>query len=81
MRTYTLEGLADFILSLFKEENEEELYRTWLHKERELSFKEFKKKYMEQSNKTKYRSLSKEQEQENIRNAMRFIKPLNEGGE
>ena len=81
MSTYTLEGLSDFILKLFKEENEEELYETWLHKERELSFKDFKNKYVKQSSKTKHRSLSKEEEQENIRHAMRFIKPLNEGGE
>lgn len=79
MSTFTLGGLADFILSLFREENEEELYRTWLHKERELNFKDFKKKHLKQSSNKKYRSLSKEEEQ-NIRDAVKFIRALNNGG-
>lgn len=81
MSTYTLKGLADFILNLFKEVNEEELYETWLHKEKELGFKEFKNKYAEKSKGTGYKPLSKEEEHLNIINAMKYIKPRNEGGE
>lgn len=81
MSTYTLGGLADFILRLFKEENEEEIYDLWLYKGNEMDYKEFKEKILKQIKKTKHRTLSRAEEEENIRNATRFIKPINKGGE
>ncbi len=81
MSTYTLEGLTDFILQLFDKENEDELYQTWLHKDHENSFKDFKKKYFKKMRTTKKEALSKEEEQKNIENAMKYIKPINKGGD
>ena len=81
MSTYSLEGLADFILQLYDEEREEDLWDTWLHKDQKDDFKTFKKKYFKQAHRNKPKALSKEEEERNIANAMRFIKPTNTGGE
>ena len=81
MSTYSLEGLADFILQLYDEEREENLWETWLHKDQKDDFKTFKKKYFKQAYRNKPKTLSKEEEERNIANAMRFIKPANKGGE
>lgn len=81
MATYSLEGLADFILSLIDKDREEELWETWLHKDQDKSFEDFKKKYFKKLRKDKKEILSKEEEQKNIQNAMRFIKPINKGGD
>lgn len=81
MATYSLEDLADFILSLIDKDREEELWETWLHKDQENSFGDFKKKYFKKLRKDKKEVLSKEEEQKNIQNAMRFIKPINKGGD
>lgn len=81
MRTYSLEGLADFIFMLFDKENEEELWQTWLHKETTLGYAEFKKKYFTKMHKPKTKALSKEDEKKIIENAIQFIKPINKGGD
>ena len=46
MGTYSLEGLADFILQLFDQESEDEIWQTWLHKEYKDNYEAFKKKYL-----------------------------------
>lgn len=76
-----MEGLADFILRLFDKDNEEELWQTWLHKDVNMGFEDFKKKYMQSSHKKKITTMSIEEEKQIIANASRFIKPINEGGE
>lgn len=81
MKTYSLQGLADFVLQMFDKENEEEIWQTWLHKERQLNFADFKRKYFKKMHKTKVQALSKEEEERIIKNATRFIKPINKGGE
>ena len=81
MSTYSLEGLADFILQLYDEEREEDLWETWLHKDQKDDFKTFKKKYFTQAYKKKPKAISKEEEERNIAHAMRFIKPIKGGGE
>lgn len=81
MSTYSLDGLADFILQLFDKQNEDELWDTWLHKEQKDDFKTFKKKYFKSMYKKKAKPLSKEEEEKVIANAMKFIKPVNKGGE
>ncbi len=81
MSAYTLDGLADFILQLYDKEKEDEIWQTWLHKEKQLSYEDFKKKYLKRMYKTKVKTLSKEEEQKIIENATRFIKPINKGGE
>lgn len=81
MSTYSLEGLADFILRLFDKENEEELWQTWLHKEMTLDYAEFKKKYFAKMRKPKTKALSKEEETKIIESAMKYIKPINKGGD
>jgi ribonuclease BN (tRNA processing enzyme) len=81
MGTYTLEGLADFILKLFKEENEEQLWEVWLNKPIEDDFKTFKEEQVKKAHQTKYKIISIEEEKRNIKNSMKFIKPRPEGGE
>lgn len=81
MRTYSLEGLADFILQLFDQEMEDELRSTWLHKNIEMEYPEFKKKYLKKLHKPKTKEINKEDEKSIIERATRFIKPINKGGE
>lgn len=81
MATYSLEGLADFILSMFDKDKEDELWETWLHKDQQNTFKDYKKKYYKKIRNTKKEALSKEEEQKNIENAMKYIKPINKGGD
>lgn len=76
-----MKELADFILQLFDKDNEEELWQTWLHKDVDMGFEEFKKKYAQSSHKKKITAMSVEEEKQIIANATRFIKPTNEGGE
>ena len=68
-------------MRLFDKDNEEELWQTWLHKDVNMSFEDFKKKYMQSNHKKKITSMSLEEEKQIIANASRFIKPTNEGGE
>ncbi|MFL2100094.1 hypothetical protein [Desemzia sp. FAM 23989] len=81
MSTYSLEGLADFILQLYDKDSEDEIWQTWLHKEQTDNFKDFKKKYLKKLHKPKNKVMSIEEEQKAISNAVRFIKPVNKGGE
>lgn len=84
MSTYSLDGLADFILQVFDEQNENEIWETWLHKEKNETYANFKKKYLRKSNKRKAKVISKEEERANMDYAFKFIKPINdinEGGE
>lgn len=81
MGTHSMDGLTDFILRLMDKEKEEEIWQMWLHKERQLSYEDFKKKYFRQAYKAKVKALTKEEERKAIENATRFIKPINEGGE
>lgn len=81
LATFSLEGLADFILRLYDEENEEQLWDVWLHRDTGKSFKDFKKENLKQVRQSKKQTLSKEEEQKIIQANMRFIKPVNKGGE
>ena len=81
MSTYSLQGLADFILQLFDEENESQLWEVWLHKDAADDFETFKKKHYKKSQKRQTKALSIEEEKEIIEKNMRFIKPRKEGGE
>jgi len=81
MATYSLEGLADFVLSMFDKNKEDELWDTWLHKDQQNTFADFKKKYFKNSRKKKKETLSKEEEKKIIESSMQFIKPINKGGE
>lgn len=81
MSTYSLEGLADFILHLFDQANEDQLWEVWLHKDQEDDFSTFKKKHYKQIRKPKSKALSLEEEKEIIEKNMRYIKPVNKGGE
>lgn len=81
MATYSLEGLGIFIVQLFDKENEDELWQTWLHKEDKDNYKEFKNKYYKSMYKAKTKIISKKEEEKNIKNASKFIKPINKAGE
>ena len=81
MGTYSLEGLADFILQLFDQESEDEIWQTWLHKDANMSYKDFKKKYLKSARKPKTATITKEEERKALELAMRFIKPVDKGGE
>lgn len=76
-----MEGLADFIFKLFEEIREEQLWDIWISQPfKEQSFEEWKKEVDQPS--SRYRALSKEEEERNIKFATQFIKPINdeEGG-
>ena len=81
LSTYTLEGLADFILQLFDKEAEDEIWQTWLHKEMKDNYGAFKKKYLKRMHKPVKKALSKEEEKQIIERNMQFIKPINKGGD
>ncbi|MFC6464950.1 hypothetical protein ACFP65_08210 [Marinilactibacillus sp. GCM10026970] len=82
LATFTLEGLSDFILYLFDQENQDQLYETWLHKDQESNFQDFKKKHYKKINKEKSKQLTEQKEKEIIAESFKFIKPINvEGGE
>ena len=81
MGTYSLEGLADFILQLFDQESEDEIWQTWLHKDYKENYDAFKKKYLKRMHKSKTRAISKQEEQTVLANAIKFIKPITKGGE
>ena len=68
-------------MDLIDHENEDEIWQTWLHKDANMSYKDFKKKYMKSARKPKSATISKEEEQKALELAMRFIKPVKEGGE
>lgn len=80
MGTYSLEGLSDFILQIFDQEMEDEIRQTWLHKNIEMEYEEYKKKTLKKMYKPKTKEISKAEEKEIIQNATRFIKPINKGG-
>lgn len=81
MSTYTLEGLADFVLRLFDQANEDQLWEIWLHKPIEDDFKKFKRKHYKKIHKKNQNPLSLEEEKKIIEKNMQFIKPVNKGGE
>lgn len=68
-------------MDLTDQDNEEEIWQTWLHKDANMSYKDFKKKYLKSVRKPKTATISKEEEQKALELAMRFIKPVKEGGE
>jgi hypothetical protein len=68
-------------LDLTDQDNEEEIWQTWLHKDANMGYKDFKKKYLKSVRKPKTATISKEEEQKALELAMRFIKPVKEGGE
>ena len=81
MGTYSLEGLADFILQLFDQESEDEIWQTWLHKEYKDNYEAFKKKNLKRMHKPNKKALIKEEEMKVIERNMQFIKPITKGGE
>ncbi|SFB90835.1 hypothetical protein SAMN04488102_101365 [Alkalibacterium subtropicum] len=81
MSTYTLEGLADFILQLYDQQNEDQLWEIWLNKQIEDDFPTFKKKHYRKIKNNKMQKLSEEEEKQIIESNMRFIKPIKKGGE
>lgn len=81
MSTYTLEGLADFVLQLYDQQNEDQLWEIWLNKQVEGDFSEFKKKHYKKIRSKKMQNLSEEEEKQIIENNTRFIKPIKKGGE
>jgi hypothetical protein len=72
----------DFLFYLIDQENENQLWDVWLHKETDsASFAEFKKKYYKSLRKPKAKTLSKESEKELLDLANSIIKPVKKGGE
>lgn len=68
-------------MDLIDQENEDEIWQTWLHKDANMSYKDFKKKYLKSVRKPKTATISKEAERQALELAMRFIKPVEKGGE
>ena len=80
LNTYRLDELADFILQLIDQDNDDEAWQTWLHKDANMSYKDFKKKYLKSVRRLNV-TISKQEEQKALNLALRLIKPINEGGE
>lgn len=73
LSTYTLKELGAFLVSLFGEQNEQELWEFYLHKvDSEISFKEFKK----ENTKSKLKALTKEEEEQQIEWSSKFVKQI-----
>ena len=68
-------------MDLIDHENEDEIWQTWLHKDANMGYKDFKKKYLKSVRRPKSATISKEEEQKALELAIRFIKPVKEGGE
>ena len=68
-------------MDLIDQENEDEIWQTWLHKDANMSYKDFKKKYLKSARKPKTATITKEEERQALELAMRFIKPVEKGGE
>lgn len=66
---------------MFDQEMEDEIRQTWLHKNIEMEYEEYKKKTLKRMYKPKTKEISKEEEKAVIQNAKRFIKPINKGGD
>lgn len=83
MRTYTLDGLLDFILYLFEQEQEEILWDIWLTTDKRVSFKDFKSRRLTPIRAKKVKALSKEEEAQTLAKASQFIRETTnlEGGE
>lgn len=81
LKTFTFGSLADFILYMFDQENEDTLFEIWLHKESERDFPTFKKAQLKSVRKSKPNINTKEYEKNVIEAAARFIKPRKKGGD
>lgn len=76
LRTYRLAELTDFILYLQEVEQEERVYKQWLHTQMTQSFNDFKKQQNIQSmRKNKVKVSSKEEQQAALDYAFQFVKP------
>ncbi|MDC0826989.1 MAG: peptide methionine sulfoxide reductase [Lactococcus petauri] len=74
LATYSLSKAVDFILYLYEKENEETLWETWLSKDIQKDFKEFKQEHTQPLRVKQTEIISKEQEQNNLDFASQFIK-------
>lgn len=74
LATYPLVRAVDFILYLYEKENEETLWETWLSKDIQQDFKEFKKEHTRALRVKPEQLISKERECENLDFAAQFIK-------
>jgi hypothetical protein len=65
---------VDFILYLYEKENEETLWETWLSKDIQKDFKEFKQEHTRPLRVKPVELISEERERENLEFASQFIK-------
>jgi len=72
--------LMDFILYIFEQEEADELWQTWVNKDFEISFKEFKDKYFSALREPKEQTLKVNDEaiKTNVSRASQFIKQRKE---
>lgn len=75
LSTYRLANLADFLLWLFEERQEESLREQWLHTQMTQPYKDFKKQQMSASGRTKTKIPTKQEQQKSLDFAYQFIKP------
>ncbi|MBN6206304.1 hypothetical protein JYK21_07555 [Ralstonia pickettii] len=81
MSTYSLEGLSDFIFYLFDQENEDTLFKIWLHKDQESDFATFKKKNHKKAYVKQPKKISKDEEEAVIKASFKLITPRGKGGD
>lgn len=74
LATFDSRGLVDFILFLFEQETEEELWSIWVHKDIEESFGDFKKERLNKLRVGTAKNITKNEINSNIATASQFIK-------
>lgn len=74
-----MHGLMDFILYIFEQDNEDQLWSLWLAKDIEDSFADFKKDKVKRLRTPKVKITDEKQAKKNIEFASQFIKPREEG--
>jgi len=70
--------LTDFILFIFEQKNDDELWAMWLAKDMEVSFKDFKKENQQKLRMKPVVITSDEEADKNIDFANQFVKPRKE---
>lgn len=81
LSTFSFTEIPDMLLNSYDKTQEDEIWVTWLNKEEQLSFVDFKKKYFKQMKKNRKKSVTLEDEKKAIDFALKYITPTKESGE
>lgn len=73
LATFDSQGLVDFILYIFEQENEEMLWEIWVNKDIEENFDDFKKSKLKKLRAGSAKNITQDEINSNIVNASQFI--------